>query len=248
MNKVNHILTSFTTPIRVLAYISSRPKTIILIVIPQIINFFISIFVFIFIFNWVSNLISSIEVWEFLKIFLKIFGGIVSFLLTGLILLSIGSIVSSPFNSIIVEQIFEKYGIEKVRDYSGFKLIIFEVFRAIKFEIKKLIIVVGFFVFTLILHAIPILGSMFFGIINFLFAMYINGLDLNDTSNELLRRRFREKSKLLFQNLDYFGPFLAYSTMFLSLPFINILYLPFAIIGSTLIYVEIYEQNKRTQG
>lgn len=241
---MQNILTSFVIPFRVLGFISSKPRVIFLIVIPQILNLIISILSFLFIFNWIEGIISSLDVWEYLRIFLNIFGGIISFLLSGLIILAIGSVVSAPFNSLIVEIIFDQHKILKKRDYSGVGLILYEIFRSIKFEVQKIFVQIIFFVFTMILHLIPVLGSLFFGILNFVFGMYINGLDLNDISNEILRKSFRQKSKIILKNLDLFGPFLAYSTMFLSIPFINILYLPFGVIGSTLLYVEKYEQNK----
>ncbi len=244
------VIKSTTVFFRSLGYILSSGKTFVLVLVPILLNMIITVVFFALIFNKISGLIDGLDHFEFfynheiILTILKVFGGIIAFIISGLILLATGMIVSAPFNSLISEQLLRENGVTKIHDYEGIKLVFYEVFRALKFEVQKVLLLVVVFFLSLLLNLIPLVGGVLFTTSNYFLNAFLTELDLQDVSNELLRRKFRDKVKMVFKNWDLNFPFMFFAGFVLSIPFINIIFLPFASVSATFLYIDGLHREK----
>lgn len=235
------IFESFTAIFNATLYILKNPKIWVYILLPLIINIVFSTLFFrltIFKLNEFVGNWEWVVQYEFLGTILSVFGWIVVILVTILIFLLIGMIISSPFNGVIVEKILDESGIKKLDDYSGIKLVGFEIYRASKFEIIKIFLIVLMFALTSILNLIPVVGNMLFIIVNYTFNSFLCVLDLQDASLSRLDYSFKNKSKFIIKNWDLNVVFGLISSIFLTIPFFNFLFLPVASIAATQLFIK----------
>lgn len=242
---IKNLIFSLTINFQSILYIVRHPRTWFFIITPIVINIILTVLLFIISFKFLSGSIDKyllrIELlakFHFIITALKLFGGLIIFIINIWLFLTLAMIISAPFNGFITEKILDEYNIPNRVEFSGLKLIRFEIIRALKFEFQKIIVMILFFLFTSILHLVPVLGTSFFVIINYIFASYIILLDLQDGAIARFNVSFKEKNKSIFTNLDYYLPFGLYSNLILAIPILNFIYLPIAAISATFLFIE----------
>ena len=133
---------------------------------------------------WVANLPQWLA---WLSWFGDLLGGllqgilvVVLFLATGLLLVQFGAILGSPWYGQLSEEL-EKLKTGKVTTYEqGFWVIFKDIWRALAFEVKKIILAVGLGIVLFLAHWIPGLGTLVAGIGGLAIAALIVCLDFLD--------------------------------------------------------------------
>lgn len=217
------------------------------LIIPAIINFFLFFFVWSFLFVFTKTYISGLSFFASIPSFVSTITMGLIFLVTLMVSLLLffllANFIASPFNGLLAEKMLIKEGLLKVSTNSLLKTILIEIQRTIKFEIVKIFLTISIFVFGLILGIVPIAGFLLASIFNMTGNAYIALMDFFDPALSNVRMpvsdRFRYVRGHLKENWGLF-----FLTMFVMyIPMINIIYIPFAVVSSTLSFIEDQKHN-----
>jgi CysZ protein len=248
------ILHSFKVIPEAFAYLISRPRLYVYIIIPVVMNIILAVMLWGFTFNFFQNLtdyfLANAEFEGFLFNLIygagSIISSIIAFLITWFLITSIGIIIQSPFNGQIVEFILDEKGVEGFKDYKGIQLIIFEFVRSIKFESAKITITILVFVFTFVLNFIPVVGSFLYAFINIANIFFLNLLDLLDPCYSRVGMHTKQEIKATFKNLPRFVGFGTLAYLVWGIPIINFLLMPLLFTSAALSFVKISQNAKQT--
>jgi CysZ protein len=247
-------LSGMSYPFRLLGLFKSNPGLLSYIIVPIIVNIILGVFLYIglFFFGWevtqfltdtliqrldflLVNLPSWLNSLDYLVIALgwiiRIILSILLLVITGFILVQFGVILAAPWYGKLSEKI------EKTRTN---KLEIIEVglirdiWRAILFEIKKIVLILGCGFFLFFLNFLPIIGT----IISTMGGITVTGtiicLDFFDSALERRRLKFRQKLSLVFKTFPASAGFSLICLLLISVPFINLVTIPFCVGSGTL--------------
>ncbi|MGB5595168.1 MAG: EI24 domain-containing protein [Crocosphaera sp.] len=247
-------LSGMSYPFRLLGLFKSNPGLLSYIIVPIIVNIILGFFLYIglFFFGWevtqfltdtliqrLDSLLVNLPSWlnslDYLVIALgwiiRIILSILLLVITGFILVQFGVILAAPWYGKLSEKI------EKTRTN---KLEIIEVglirdiWRAILFEIKKIVLILGCGFFLFFLNFLPIIGT----IISTMGGITVTGtiicLDFFDSALERRRLKFRQKLSLVFKTFPASAGFSLICLLLISVPFINLVTIPFCVGSGTL--------------
>jgi CysZ protein len=166
-------------------------------------------------------------------------------LITGLILLQFGVFLGAPWYGQLSEEL------ERLQ--TGEVQIILinpmrEAWRAIFYELKKLVLLFGIGLPLLTGQLFPGLGTLISTTGGIALTATLVCLDFVDATLERRRLRFRQKLGLLFQSLPASAGFALVCLGLVSIPFVNLLSIPICVAAGTLFACEqllpIWRQNK----
>lgn len=163
---------------------------------------------------------------------------IVAVYLTVLIFTTVSSIFNSPIYDALTDRILEEYNVENLKPYYGYLDFAVTTYNSLKFEIKKLIVSLTFFIFTLILNAIPAVGNGIFVVTKYMNIIIMNGLDIMDPALTRNHVRFRSKVRFIIEN-PALWPYLIIAGTLNGIPVVNIFTIPLTIVSATMLYVEV---------
>ncbi len=159
-------------------------------------------------------------------------------IVTGLLLVQFGAILGSPWYGKLSEEL-EKLKTGKVPTYEeGLGGIFKDIWRAIAFEVKKIILALGLGIFLVLANGIPGLGTLLASIGGVAIAALIVCLDFLDAPLERRRLRFRDKLKIALGGLPATGTFSVVSLFLVSIPFVNLLAVPICVTAGTLLFCD----------
>lgn len=219
---------------RAIWYIMTHPRImlyILIILILNLVTFGLVVFVF---FGLINDLISEIAIQsEVVVLLVQIFIGTLSLVFAILIFNSVSIAVSSPLYSAIAERVANDKGIpvpprlsyQSLRDF----------WYSIEFELKKLFLSLIILILTLPLNLIPAIGQVIYGIINPLQIIIFNGLDLFEPAAARKQLSFRSKLWRIIKIPTYW-PYLFMAGTLTSIPFLNVVTIPVAVVGGILVY------------
>lgn len=217
------------------------------LIIPAVINFFLFFIIWLSLFSIIKTFLLGLSVFTLIPAFVSTIATGLIFIVTLLVSLYLffllANLVASPFNGLLAEKMLVREGLLNVSKNSLLKTIMIEVRRSITFEIIKFFLIIGVFLLSLILGALPVVGFVLAGSINAIGHAYLALMDFFDPvlSNAKMPvpNRFRYVSSHLKGNWGLF--FLTMGVMYI--PLINIIYIPFAVVSSSLSYIEDQKHN-----
>ncbi len=251
-----------TYPFRALRLFYKRPELRGYIVIPILVNFVLGIILYVsFLFpglngiDWIissldtqiDNWVSSLPNWlSYLDIIAVVIGWLLRvililllLLMIGFILLQFGVIFGSPWYGQISEKLEEiKTGKPAVIPPSSLLGILNDIWRAILFEIKKLLLQICIGIPLLFLNFFPGFGSLFFTIFGIALTAMIICLDFLDAPLERRRLKFREKLKMVRLGLPATASFAFVCLGLITVPFLNLLAIPICVASGTLLFCD----------
>lgn len=161
------------------------------------------------------------------------------FIALGFILLQFGGILGSPFYGQLSEKIETlRAGTLLVPPASGKADILIDIWRAILFELKKLLLLVAFGLPILLANFIPGIGPAIATIAGISLASLLVCLDMFDASLERRRLKFRQKLRMILQTLPASGGFALVSLGLISIPLMNLLAIPLCVSAGTLFFCD----------
>ena len=255
-----HILTGFgflsgiSYPFRFLAVLKSNPGLFSYIIVPIIVNIVIGIFLYIGLFflggdvtqrlteiiiNRLDLFLAALPSWLSILDYIVIFiGGLIQFILslflliiTGFILVQFGVLLAAPWYGNLSEEI-EKIKTKKVEIIEVG--LIRDIWRAILFEIKKIVLILGCGFFIFLLSFIPVIGAIISTIGGLIITGTIICLDFFDSPLERRRLKFRKKVTVVIKTFPASAGFALICLLLISIPFINLITIPFCVGSGTL--------------
>ena len=241
-------------PFRLLGLFISNPGLLSYIIVPILVNIFVGIFLYIglFLFGWeitdmftdsilnrLDLLLVDLPSWlnglDYMVIFLgwliRISLSLLLLILTGLILVQFGVLLAAPWYGSLSEKI-EKIKTDNVQIIEVG--IIRDIWRAILFELKKIVLMLACGVLIFFLSFLPVIGA----IISTVGGLTVTGnlicLDFFDAALERRRLNFRNKVALVWQTFPASAGFAAICLLLISVPFINLITIPFCVGSGTL--------------
>ena len=186
--------------------------------------------------RWLSWLVVLDNVFEFLLQIVLVLG---LFLLTGFVLVQFGTILGSPWYGQLSEELEKlRLGESFVAPTGGLGNTVRDIWRAIAFELKKLVLAAGLGLLLLLLNFVPVLGTIAASMGGIAIAALTVGLDFFDASLERRRLRFREKLTTLLTQLPASGSFSLACFFLCAIPVVNFLTIPLCVAGGTLFFCD----------
>lgn len=252
------LLTGATYPFRVLAVFRRTPRLWGYVAIPILVNFIVGIvlyaglvffgwdsvaYVMSSLTHWVDSLITNLPRWlgilDYLIIgigwLLRLLLVVGLLLLTGFVLVQFGVLLGAPWYGQLSEQLEElRTGQLHIVEVG----IVRDIGRAILFELKKLVLVVGVGSVLLLLNLVPGIGTLAATVGGFALATTVVCLDFMDAPLERRRLRFREKLRIVFRSLPASASFSWVCLALVSVPLLNLLTIPLCVASGTLFFCD----------
>jgi CysZ protein len=252
------LLTGATYPFRALAMFRRTPHLWGYVTIPILVNFVVGVALYVGLLffgwesvegvlvnlsHWLDSLIANLPAWlGFLKFLIIGLGFLLHFLLvvgllllTGFVLVQFGVLVGSPWYGQLSEQLEELRIGQLQRVEVG---IVRDVSRALLFELKKLVLVVGVGLLLLLMNLAPGIGTLAAGSGGIAIAAMIVCLDFLDAPLERRRLRFREKLGIVLGSLPASASFSLVCLGLVSIPLLNLLTIPICVASGTLFFCD----------
>ncbi|NJP10740.1 MAG: hypothetical protein HC866_15730 [Leptolyngbyaceae cyanobacterium RU_5_1] len=153
----------------------------------------------------------------------------------GLLLVQFGAILGAPWYGSLAEQV-ERYRMGQLPSTGqiSFNRALRDIGRAIAFQLKKLLLLVGFGLPLLLLNFFPPLGNLIASIGGITLAATLVFLDFLDPPLERRRLPFRSKLGLVWRTLPASVTFGLICLWLVSIPLLNLVMVPICIIAGTL--------------
>lgn len=252
------LLAGATYPFRVLAVFKRKPQLLGYVAVPILVNFIVGVALYagLLIFGWesVEGLLASLSHWldtliaklpawlGFLEYLVVGFGFLLHFLLIaglllliGFVLVQFGVLLGAPWYGQLSEKLEElRTGRLHVVEVG----IVRDIGRALLFELKKLMLVVGVGLLLLLLNLAPGIGTIAATIGGIALAATLVCLDFLDAPLERRRLRFRDKLGLVFRSLPASASFSLVCLGLVSVPLLNLLTIPLCVASGTLFFCD----------
>lgn len=158
--------------------------------------------------------------------------------LTGFILVQFGAILGSPWYGQLSEQL-EKWKTGKVPTNEGGALAIArDIWRALAFEVKKLVLALALGAVLLLGNVIPGLGTVAASGGGIAIAALLVCLDFLDAPLERRRLRFRDKLRIVLGTFPATATFGLVCLFLVSVPLVNLLAVPVCVTAGTLLFCD----------
>lgn len=252
------LLAGVTYPFRALGVFINKPSLWGYVTIPILVNFVVGFALYggllffgwesiadltVSLTNWLDKLIANLPAWlSFLDYLILGFGFLLRFflvivllLLTGFLLLQFGVLLGAPWYGQLSEKLEELRTGQLHTQEVG---IVRDIGRALLFEVKKLVLVVGVGIFLLVLNLVPPIGTVIATVGGIALTALIVCLDFLDASLERRRLRFRKKLGLVFKALPASGSFSLVCLGLVSIPLLNLLTIPVCVASGTLFFCD----------
>ncbi|MGF1461465.1 MAG: EI24 domain-containing protein [Leptolyngbyaceae cyanobacterium] len=247
------IVMGFTYPLRALRLFLRHPSLWPYVVMPLAINIILGIALYSvgiwwgrqLIRNWTQRLMNWLEpAWLDTTVQVLspvIQGGLILLLLMllGFLLLQFGGILGSPFYGQLSEKIeILRAGKLEAPESMGPAAIFIDIWRAVLFELKKLLLLVVIGLPLLLCNFIPGVGPAIATGGGVALASLLVCLDMLDAPHERRRLKFRRKLSLIFRSLPASGSFAVTCFFLISIPLMNLLTIPLCVSSGTLFFCD----------
>ncbi|RZM81862.1 EI24 domain-containing protein [Leptolyngbya iicbica] len=247
------ILLGFTYPLRTLRLFLREKSLLPFVLIPLAINTVLGITLYTLGVRWGLRLVDTwvlqLTTWlepAWLDTTVQILAPVVQgvlilllFIVLGFVLLQFGTILGSPFYGQMSEKIeLLRSGQLERPESLGAGAIFIDIWRAILFELKKLLLLAFIGLPLLLCNFIPGVGTLIATSGGIALACLLICLDMFDAPLERRRLKFRQKLGIVFRGLPASGSF-AFACFFLvSIPFMNLLAIPVCVASGTLFFCD----------
>ena len=242
MRNISVSINSFLYIKKTREYIKANPWCVKYLIIPFVINSLLSIALWVFLFNIIQTFILSLgflgAIPAFLSGVISFFVLVITFLTTIYLFFLLANLIASPFNGLLTDKMLSKAGIASENKTNVLSLITREIIRAIKFEVLKLFLVFLLFILSLIISVIPAIGVVLAGVLNFAGNTYLSLVDYFDPGLSYKGVNISSRFKYVKNVIKDSWGFFLISGLFMYIPFINIIYIPLAVITANLVLIE----------
>jgi CysZ protein len=177
-----------------------------------------------------SNILITILI--FISQIFKIILFLILLTIIGFIIVQFGSILGSPWYGKLSEQLEILYtGKLEIIELN----ILQDIFRAILFELKKLLLIIVVSIPLFLLNFIPAMGNLISLVGGITLTTTIICLDFFDATLERKRLHFREKLKFVWRKFPTTAGFGLICLTLISIPLLNLIIIPLCVSAGTLL-------------
>jgi len=171
------------------------------------------------------------------------------FVILGFVLLQFGGILGAPFYGQLSEKIeILRAGKVDTPESMGWGTIFIDIWRALMFEVKKLLLLAFIGLPLLLANFIPGFGTLAATIGGITLASLLVSLDMFDAPLERRRLKFRQKLGIVFRALPASGSFALTCFFLVSIPLMNLLAIPLCVSAGTLFFCDRILQSSPESG
>lgn len=148
------------------------------------------------------------------------------------------NIIAAPFNDLLSEAVEEIVTGTKGPPFS-WKVIARDSLRTIFLELFKLLIYLVVMVPMFVISYVPVVGPILYAVVGFLFTALYFAVDYIDWPASRRNRNIHYRFGMLH---EHFMPMFGFGTgvwLFLFIPLVNLLFMPAAVAGGTLMFLEL---------
>lgn len=247
------IVIGFTYPLRALRLFQKHPTLRPYVITPLLINILLGVVLYSLgiwwgrrvISDWTLRLTTWLEpAWldttvELLAPVIQVLLILLLLVILGFVLLQFGGILGSPFYGQLSEKIeILQAGRLELPESMGMAAILIDIWRAVLFEVKKLLLLICVGLPLLLLNFLPGLGTLFATGSGIALASLLICLDMFDAPLERRRLKFRQKLGIILRSLPASGSFALASFFLVSIPFMNLLAIPVCVSAGTLFFCD----------
>jgi CysZ protein len=247
------LVLGFSYPLRALRLFQKHPSLRPYVLMPLLINILLGVALYSsgiwwgrrVIANWTLRLTDWLEPsWldTTVQVLAPVIQGVLILLLLivlGLVLLQFGGILGSPFYGQLSEKIeILRAGKLDAPESMGWGAIFIDIWRAIMFELKKLLLLACIGLPLLLANFIPGLGTAAATFGGIALASLLVCLDMFDAPLERRRLKFRQKLGIVLRALPASGSFALVCFFLVSVPLMNLLAIPLCVSAGTLFFCD----------
>ncbi|HEY9624214.1 MAG TPA: EI24 domain-containing protein [Crinalium sp.] len=163
---------------------------------------------------------------------------VILLLLTGYILLQFGVLLGAPWYGKLSEELEQLQLGQLPLVEAGLTSTLRDIGRAVLYELKKLVLMIGVGVLLLLCNFLPGIGTAIATIGGVTLAATLVCLDFLDAALERRRLRFREKLGFILKTLPDSASFGFVCLGLVSIPFLNLLVIPVCVSAGTLFFCD----------
>lgn len=155
-----------------------------------------------------------------------------------LVLIVLSNVFSAPFKDLLSEEV-ERIAIGRTGPPFSFTRMLREVWRTIVIELAKLALYLAVMLPLLLVNLIPAVGSVIYSVVGFLFTAIYFAVDYVDWPASRRDRGLRYRAGMVKR---HFWPMFGFGTgvwLFLFIPLVNLLFMPAAVAGGTLLFLDL---------
>jgi CysZ protein len=246
------LLAGAAYPFRAVAVIRQMRQLWAYVIIPILVNIVVGSLLYAGLlyagWQWIDELLAGLPEWAAVfEVLLQVVLVLLLFVVLGFVLLQFGVILGAPWYSLLAEKLERHYlGDKNIPSASGALTIMRDIWDALAFEVKKLLLLIGVGVPVLLLNFAPGVGTVLATVGGLALATTINCLDFFDSSLSRRRLPFRTKLAIIRRCMPASGTFGLVSVGLVSIPLINLLAIPLCVTAGTLFFCErIWERLQR---
>jgi len=199
---ITSFVRGFTAPFEALGFVRAHRKLVGFFIVPFIINIFLLsgllYFSIAFLFPWLQGLVPQGDAWYFSVLRWLMTPVFMAAMALGSILLYsiIGGIIIAPFNDPLSEKVESLIGGPEFTGTFTLRGFLGDMGRVLSGMVKLLFLIVLFNLLTLLLHLIPVAGSMLYSVLGFMSGLFFLGYGFFEFPLDRRRLAFRGKLAL----------------------------------------------------
>lgn len=159
----------------------------------------------------------------------------------------IGNLVASPFNELLSERIEQLLRGTVAEEGFSWRGLWRDMVRAWLVEIKKLLVFVGAMLALLLLNLVPLVGSSLYAVCSLLLTLFFLAWEYLGFVHERKRLDFAGQRRYLLGRKALLLGFASAVLVLLAIPFLQLLCIPVAVAGATLLWCE-EQEGRRLPG
>lgn len=248
---MHDLLNGATYPFRAIAYLARMPRLWRYVAIPIILNIVIAATLYASLlatgFGAIDRFIADSSFSGVIEGFLRLLLGFTLLLLTGFLLVRFGVVLGSPWYGRLSEELeTAQLGHAPPAEPLTALGIGRDLWRALTFELKKLLLFLVVGGLLLLVNFLPVAGQIIDIVGWTLLGAVIACLDFFDSPLERRRLRFREKLGAIRRAMPASLAFGLVSFGLVSIPFVNLLSIPLCVAAGTLFFCDYIQREVPT--
>ncbi|MEO1352118.1 MAG: EI24 domain-containing protein [Cyanobacteria bacterium J06635_15] len=248
---ISGLFLGFVYPLKAIRMLLAYPGLRPYVVFPILINLVLGVSLYAgglwWGFNRIDALITYLPEWaQFVSYLIRAILVLLLFIVMGLVLLQFGGLLGSPFYGKLSEELEAlKIGQQTAATPFSLGAVVYDLWRAIAFELKKLLLTVCIGIGLFVCSWLPGLGTLVASVGGVALFTTLICLDFLDPPLERRRLRFRQKLGIVIRTLPASASFGLLCLGLVSIPLINLLAIPLCITAGTLFFCDrIYPRTR----
>jgi CysZ protein len=124
------------------------------------------------------------------------------------------------------------------------KALLSDIGRSLKVQVAKVLVYLAGLAALFAIHLIPIIGTVFYPVLIFVYTLFFLGWEYCDYSMERWKYTFRQKLRASLKNAFAFAGFGAGASLMLFIPLANLMAIPVCAVGATLMFCDLRKEGR----